>query len=79
MEARQLIRSLMNGGLTQKEIARHIGMSQGAVSKLLHGQLADVTSRRHQKLLELHTDMQRRLKRMKKHKEEHHADHSDQA
>ena len=56
MEARELVAALIQGGMTQVEIAGRTEIPQPTISKILRGDVKDVMSRNYRKLLALHQE-----------------------
>lgn len=57
MEARDIVKALLETGLTQSEIAEKTGIPQPTISKVFRGEVADVLSRNYRKLQELHNEV----------------------
>lgn len=53
MEAKEIIDVLIGSGMTQERIAKATGIGQPTISKIVRGQVDDVSSRRYRALLSL--------------------------
>jgi predicted XRE-type DNA-binding protein len=53
MEAKEIIDLLTGDGMTQERIAKATGIGQPTISKIVRGQVGDVSSRRYRALLSL--------------------------
>jgi transcriptional regulator with XRE-family HTH domain len=62
MDAQVLISELLCYGLSQQEIAAHIGLDQSGVSRLLHGERSRVSYEVGERLLRLYRRKSRRVK-----------------
>lgn len=54
MEARDYVQALIDGGMTQQQIADQAEIPQGTISKIVRGQVKDVLSVNYRKLQALH-------------------------
>lgn len=57
MEANEIIKDLIDRGLTQAAIADRVGVKQPAISKVLRGETEDVLSATYRRLLALHAEV----------------------
>jgi transcriptional regulator with XRE-family HTH domain len=56
MEARDYVQALIDGGMTQQQIADKAEIPQGTISKIVRGQVKDVLSVNYRKLQTLHAE-----------------------
>lgn len=60
MEAKDLIRALLDLGMTQQAIADKTGIPQPTISKVVRGDVQDVLSRNYRALQSLHSSLFKR-------------------
>jgi transcriptional regulator with XRE-family HTH domain len=57
MEARDIVKQLIDAGMTQVQIAERTGITQPTVSKILRGDVRDVMSQSYRRLAAVHAEV----------------------
>ena len=65
MQAQDYIIALIQGGMTQAQIALDVGLSQPTISRIASGKRADIRKSAHDKIVSLFRRHQRRTRKPK--------------